>query len=572
MKRVSLLLALVLVLCATVLVNGGQWHNWGHGLNNFRWVADEVLISPYTVPFLGVEWIFDTDEDVSTTITTDEENIYFDDFSGNIYSVAKENAHLNWKVNLTSLLGIPPNSFNYARTSPTFFEDNLILGSQQGAYVFSINKFTGSLNWATQLSTFPAACITQSPTVFDGKIYIGTSSQEETLAGEPGYVCCTFIGEFFRLDAVTGRIEWSTPMLPNNNDQPGGYSGAAIWGSSPSIDPIRRSVYIATGNNYNVPIEVQQCQAARDNSSDPATYPTCIIPANHQDSILSLDMDTGVIKWGVSLDGWDAWNIACGIPALGIPPLGNGNCVSTKPGQDWDFGQAPMYVPAVSVPEALLQPSPSPLPSAPLCSGLDTQLPHDRRLVDLVIAGQKSGALWALNADNGDIVWVNNVCPGGAFGGQMWGSATDLKNVYVACSNFNFVPYTVGGCSAQAGTTTVGGVYAAIRINDGRTNWETLDPAALQSGVTGEFGRGIAPVTVAGGLVYAASVDPQGSYYIMNAENGEILKTIQSGGSVVGGATVDNGHVYWGSGYAHSNFFPSRKVYNLALQFPRCSL
>ena len=39
---------------------------------------------------------------------------------------------------------------------------------------------------------------------------------------------------------------------------PAGYTGNAVWGSSPAIDTKRNQVYIATGNNYSVPDDVLQ--------------------------------------------------------------------------------------------------------------------------------------------------------------------------------------------------------------------------------------------------------------------------------------------------------------------------
>ncbi len=79
--------------------------------------------------------------------------------------------------------------------------------------------------------------------------YVGTSSIEETLSAEQ---CCTFRGSFSKLDVRSGTILWQTFMVPNNYGKIGEYAGAAIWGSSPSIDIPRNHVYIATGNLYSV--------------------------------------------------------------------------------------------------------------------------------------------------------------------------------------------------------------------------------------------------------------------------------------------------------------------------------
>jgi len=57
--------------------------------------------------------------------------------------------------------------------------------------------------------------------------------------------------------------------------------------------------------------------------------------------------------------------------------------------------------------------------------------------------GQKSGIYWALNADNGNIVWSTPVGPGGLAGGIQWGTATDGQRIYVAVSNSLHMPYTL---------------------------------------------------------------------------------------------------------------------------------
>ena len=54
---------------------------------------------------------------------------------------------------------------------------------------------------------------------------------------------------------------------------------------------------------------------------------------------------------------------------------------------------------------------------------------------NIVGFGQKSGIYWALNPDNGNIVWSTPVGPGGSLGGIEWGTATDGKRIYVAISN-----------------------------------------------------------------------------------------------------------------------------------------
>ena len=83
-------------------------------------------------------------------------------------------------------------------------------------------------------------------------------------------------------------------MLPDNGGKLGGYAGAAIWGSSPSIHIIRRHVYVATGNLYTAPANVTECQEKQNNQTTPPTQPDqCIGPDIQFNSILALDMNSG---------------------------------------------------------------------------------------------------------------------------------------------------------------------------------------------------------------------------------------------------------------------------------------
>ena len=178
------------------------------------------------------------------------------------------------------------------------------------------------------------------------------------------------------MDIQTGKITWQTKMIPNNNGKTGAYAGAAIWGSSPSIDKQRRHVYVATGNLYSVPPDIQACQEKQDNLTKPANPDPCILADDHSESILALDLDSGRIVWSNHLGGYDTWVLAC---APQLNPSGPDNCPKI-PGQDYDFGEAPMMLTVPSKAKS--------------------------EWIDIVVAGQKSGFVWALNRDNGSLFWA----------------------------------------------------------------------------------------------------------------------------------------------------------------------
>ena len=43
----------------------------------------------------------------------------------------------------------------------------------------------------------------------------------------------------------------------------------------------------------------------------------------------------------------------------------------------------------------------------------------------MLLAGQKSGDLWAVNPDNGSLLWNQRIGQGITLGGNHWGIATD---------------------------------------------------------------------------------------------------------------------------------------------------
>ncbi|EFJ14344.1 hypothetical protein SELMODRAFT_423793 [Selaginella moellendorffii] len=125
--------------------------------------------------------------------------------------------------------------------------------------------------------------------------FVGVSSAQEVF--EPD--CCSFQGSFQKLDLRTGEVLWRTSMLPEGS----GFTGAAVWGSSPPIEKRRRLIYIATGNLYTAPREVEECEAAR------ATNTTGRNPDDpfHHESVVALDLDSGEICWAARLGELDVW-------------------------------------------------------------------------------------------------------------------------------------------------------------------------------------------------------------------------------------------------------------------------
>lgn len=160
-------------------------------------------------------------------------------------------------------------------------------------------------------------------------------------------------------------------MLPDNGGKRGGYAGAAIWGSSPAIDFRRRLVFVATANLYSAPPEVLECQERQNNQTTtrPSHPDQCIGPGINFNSFVALEMDSGKIARARQLGGYDVFYFACLQPNSPDCPPG--------PNLSADFAEAPMLLTIIV----------------------------NGTVQDVAVAVQKSGFAWALNRDNGNIVW-----------------------------------------------------------------------------------------------------------------------------------------------------------------------
>lgn len=494
-------------------VQAAEWLDSGNGLDNTRNQAAETQISPETVGGLAVKWKTRFTGDVTTTPAVDGDSVYVTDTGGKLTRLDRETGEVVWSRPIKDYTGIFGDN---ARTTPVIVGDVLVLGSQgarelykDGARIIGVDKATGDPLWQTKIETHPAAVITQSAVAHEGIAYVGVSSWEEYVASKmPGYDCCSFRGSLAALDVATGELIWQTHVVPDAE----GYSGNAVWGGMPAIDPARGMVYTTTGNTYTVPESLRTCvaEARRQRSADAEAACIAAEPVNYVDAFVALDLKTGEIAWGMPALPYDPYTQAC------FQPTANpGNCPPPK-GPDYDFAQGPSLF----------------------------TIEIDGQLRDVIGAGQKSGDYWLLDRDNGDVIWQTEVGPGSPLGGLEWGSATDGTRIYAANANFSKRAWTLKGSGPDAGRRISHGFWAGLDAATGEILWQTADP---NTGATD-----MAAVSVANGVVYAGSLASgreADTMFALDAETGEILWRFAAGGSVAGGAAIVDGVVYWSAGY-----------------------
>ena len=354
---------------------GPYWNGWGVDSANRRMQPAAMAgLSPDQVPQLKLKWAFGFPGagKAFAQPTVVGGRIFAGSDSGKVYSLDAGTGCIYWMFKadgpVRSAITIGPVGGKWA----AYFGD-------QRAQAYAVDAATGTLLWKVRVEEHPAAMITGAPALYEGRLYVPTSSYEEVTGGSPKYECCKFRGAVTVLDAATGKQIWKSytiaeephPVRKNKQGtQLWGPSGAGVW-SSPTIDPKKHAVYVVTGDAY----------------SDP--------PARTSDSFLAFDMDTGKLLWSRQLTAGDAFNLGC--------PRGD-NCPEAN-GPDFDFGCSPNLV----------------------------DLPNGKRAL---VAGQKSGMVHALDPDQqGEVLWSVRVGKGGPLGGVQWGNASDGQNVYAAVSD-----------------------------------------------------------------------------------------------------------------------------------------
>lgn len=391
----------------------------------------------------------------------------------------------------------------------------LVFGDAR-AQIHTLDAETGEAIWVVNAQADPGVgMITGAALLHDDLIIVPISASGVGAGANPRYECCAGRGAVTALDAATGEKVWSYfTMEPA--DYTGevnalgvplrGPSGAPIW-TTPSVDEKRGLIYVTTGENTSLP--------ATETSN----------------AIIALDIATGESVWVFQGIPNDVWNMACSTSGGTHGP----NCPDEEHSilKDWDFGGSAVLV--------------------TLADGSD-----------LLLAGQKSGHIWAVDPDSGELVWVQRAGDGSPLGGNHWGIAVDQQRAFLPINDPHF--------PAMDDYTPVPGMYA-YNLANGEPLWHhevTADCKGREEmmPVCGEkYGLSATPLVVDGGVISAAL---DGRVYIFDAADGRIVfeyDTARSFDTVNGvdarGGSIDShsvaagaGMVFIGSGYGSFNQVP----------------
>jgi polyvinyl alcohol dehydrogenase (cytochrome) len=367
-----------------------------------------------------------------------------------------------------------------------------------GGYVHMVDAMTGKELWEAKVGLFEASISTGTPVLVGDKVIAPSSQYEIMVAAQNSHECCKIHGGVVALDAMTGQRVWEGRTMemakPLRDRGDGkmlwGPAGAPVW-NSPSIDLKRRQLYVGTGEANSAP--------AHPNTN----------------AIIAFDLDTGKIKWSHQATKDDVYNVGCGPN----PRPDQLNCPkgSETVFRDVDFGASTILATA----------------------------PGGR---DLVLAGQKSGTVWAMDPDTGKVVWRRDIGTGGAMGGVHWGIAADDTHVYAPISNAG---QPIPGQDVPKDLKP--GLYA-VNLKDGTIDWKfevhgdcAEEAKAFVPRCKVLFGLSGAP-TVIGDHIITGGLD--GRLFVLERKTGKLVWTYNTARAFDGingvkgnGAAIDNASI-----------------------------
>lgn len=305
------------------------------------------------------------------------------------------------------------------------------------------------------------------------KVIVPLSASGVASGMNPRTECCSGHGSVVALNAADGSHAWEyhTMPEPSYNGQVNsigvkqkGPSGAPIW-SVPAYDAKRGNVIVTTG----------------ENTSHPGT--------DTSDAVIALNIDTGKVSWKYQAMSADVWNMSCDVESGKNGP----NCpvLFGGDGRDYDFGAGAIVTSAGGK--------------------------------DVILAGQKSGHAWALDADTGKVLWSHRIGEGTALGGVHWGIATNGGTM--------IVPINDPLLSPNAKFKSEAGVYT-FDIASGKALWSfAAQPncagarATAVAGCPTRYGFSAAPLVVDGAVVGATL---GGEVIILDGATGAVINTIDT--------------------------------------------
>jgi polyvinyl alcohol dehydrogenase (cytochrome) len=253
-----------------VAIGSVQWNGWGKDLDNTRY-QPEPAIRASDVEKLALKWSYGYQggsEFGQPTVV--DGRLFVAGSAGRVYALDAKTGCTYWTFDaptgsrtaiVIGELGVSKRAQLPKKLKRTLAHLDVIKAPSAAFFgddagnVYALDAQKGTLLWKTQADAHATARIVGGPILYGDRLYVAVGSTEEKLAATAGYSCCTFRGSVVAMDISSGRIVWKTYTVlqepqatrkTSSGVQEFAPAGAAIY-SSPTVDPKRNVLYVATG-------------------------------------------------------------------------------------------------------------------------------------------------------------------------------------------------------------------------------------------------------------------------------------------------------------------------------------
>jgi polyvinyl alcohol dehydrogenase (cytochrome) len=426
---------------------------------------------------------------------------------------------------------------------PAFFDGQIFVGSARGT-IHALRAESGCVQW-----TFDA-----NGPVRSAMIVVPNEKRHALLFGDQ-------IGWYYALEAETGKLLWKRRIEEHDTAR---LTGAAL---------VRNGV---------VYVPVASWEETRSSGADYlcCTFRGALVALRIRDGgqiwksymvpepTVQAKTDSGKVKWGPS--GASIWSTPVYDARRDLIYVTTGDNFSA---------------PATSTSDALVALNPAdgkivwasqttPNDVSPSERGPDFDYGSPPLLIrtpegrELILAGQKSGMVYAFDPDNkGAVVWQTRVGRGAANGGVQWGMSYDGQNLYAAVSDAAGKRSTdANGGPVRIFDPAVGGGLTALKVSDGGKLWFAPPPdCGTRPGCSPAQSAALTSIP---GAVFSGTLG--GLLRAYSTEDGKVLweydtvhdfQTVNGvkakGGAIDGpGPMVIKGMVFVNSGYSRFGGLP----------------